>query len=361
MFKQAKPLFLIVETPLHAGSGSDLGIVDLPIQREKHTDYPKIEASGLKGSIREIFGAQVEKSKVELVFGPEDGDLHAGALGFTDARLLLFPVKSVRGVFAWVTCPAVLERFKHDLSICVCEPCIDFVENLPGADTVPDNSGILIKDKKIVLEEYTFPVTSDPKCEEVAKWIADNVLPANVPSYNYWVDKMKKDIVVLSDDDFRDFVMLSTEVIARTRIDSEKGTVVDGALWYEEYLPTDSILYSLALTTPLFIKIEEDDVEKRREKEKEKKSIFYASDEEIEDRVKKIQNAKLPESNGGKCSEAVKGLIESEKVMNFFEDSLPDIIQIGGNATIGKGIVRTHVYQNQGGNDGTGSDNTQGN
>lgn len=44
MFKSAKPVFLIVETSLHAGSGSDLGIVDLPIQREKHTDYPKIEA-----------------------------------------------------------------------------------------------------------------------------------------------------------------------------------------------------------------------------------------------------------------------------------------------------------------------------
>ena len=73
MFKQAKPLFLIVETPLHAGSGSDLGIVDLPIQREQHTDYPKIEASGLKGSIREIFQAKASEDEVKLVklvFGP---------------------------------------------------------------------------------------------------------------------------------------------------------------------------------------------------------------------------------------------------------------------------------------------------
>ena len=169
MFKQAKPLFLIVETPLHAGSGSDLGIVDLPIQREKHTDYPKIEASGLKGSIREIFDAQAKESKIkeseiELVFGPEQGDLHAGALGFTDARLLLFPVKSVKGVFAWVTCPAVLECFKQDLSIC--QPNIDFVDKppcadtVPSKDTVPNSSGLIVKaegkTKKIVLEEYTF-------------------------------------------------------------------------------------------------------------------------------------------------------------------------------------------------------------
>ena len=160
------------------------------------------------------------------------------------------------------------------------------------------------------------------------------------------------------------FVTLSTEVIARTKIDNQTGTVVTGALWYEEYLPTDSILYSLALTTPLFIKIQDGNAEEKRADEQEKKGIFYTCNKEVKDRIKKIQNTKFPEGNGGKCSEAVKSLIESEKVMNFFADGadgLPDIIQIGGNATVGKGIVRTHVYQNQGGNDGTGSDDTQGN
>ena len=55
MFKIARPLFLICETPLHAGSGDALGVVDLPIQRERHTGFPKIEASSLKGALRESF------------------------------------------------------------------------------------------------------------------------------------------------------------------------------------------------------------------------------------------------------------------------------------------------------------------
>ncbi len=55
MFKKALPFFIYVITPLHAGTGQELGIVDLPIQRERHTGFPKIEASGLKGSIREVF------------------------------------------------------------------------------------------------------------------------------------------------------------------------------------------------------------------------------------------------------------------------------------------------------------------
>ena len=124
---------------------------------------------------------------------------------------------------------------------------------------------------------------------------------------------------MLSDDDFRDFVMLSTEVIARTKIDSKTGTVATGALWYEEYLPTDSILYSLALTTPLFLKIEgANDAEKQAD-EKKKKGIFYTN-----------------QTTG-------KNLKEAEDVMKFFAKRLPDIIQIGGNATVGKGIVRTHI------------------
>lgn len=324
MFKKAKPLFLIVETPLHAGSGNDLGIVDLPIQREKHTDYPKIEASGLKGCIRESFSATGDESEITLVFGPEAGDLHAGALGFTDARLLFFPVKSVKGVFAWVTCPAVLERFKYELSIC--QPSIDFVDNIPDVNRVPNKSELIVKDEKIVLEEYTFTVKSDNECDAIGKWVAENVLPSD-PSYKYWRDKVQQDIVILNDDDFRDFVTLSTEVIARTRIDSEKGTVVDGALWYEEYLPSDSILYSLALATPLFV-----------------------------DEAKK----------GGTCFEIdgegpTKNIGEAEKVMNFFFKGLPNIIQIGGNSTIGKGIVRTHIYPQGGENDAARCDNSQGN
>lgn len=328
MFKKAKPLFLNVETPLHAGSGSDLGIVDLPIQREKHTDYPKIEASSLKGSIREIFEATSDDKDIELVFGPEEGDLHAGALGFTDARLLLFPVKSVKGVFAWVTCPAVLERLQQDLSIC--QPSIEFV-NIPDANTIPNECDLIVKHEenteKIVLEEYTFSVKHDDACNNVAEWIGDNVLHKKDSSYDYWQKKVKKDIVVLSDDDFRDFVTLSTEVIARTKIDNNIGTVVGGALWYEEYLPSDSILYSIALTTPLFV----DDAKKK--------------------------DTRFETNSEG----STKNVDEAEKVMDFFADRLPGIIQIGGNATVGKGIVRTQVYQQEGETNDTGSDDTQGN
>jgi CRISPR-associated protein Cmr4 len=351
MYKKAEPFFIMVETPLHAGSGTDLGIVDMPIQRERHTGFPKIESSGLKGCIREVFeelktkdnkvnssklkdkfsdleekweikknGRKEIKTKdgkelikfdeaISLAFGPEGGDDHAGALGFTDARILLFPVKSMKGVFAWVTCPMVLEKFQNDLELAGIKP--EDIQNIPNEKTCPSNCQLFIKDKdnKVVLEEYTFEITKENNeneaCSKFATWLSSKVIPLG-NEYKYWRDKIKKDIVVLSDDDFGDFVNLSTEVITRIKINNETGTVQPGALFTEEYLPTETILYSLALTTPIFNK---------------NKGIFT--------------------KNGAKE--------EEELVMEYFTRGLPEVIQVGGNATIGKGIVRTIVWGN--GND----------
>ena len=135
-----------------------------------------------------------------------------------------------------------------------------------------------------MLEEYTFDVTIDQTVNELANWLSKQVLPTD-DEYSYWREKMQTDLVVLSNDDFRDFVTLSTEVIARIKINQETGTVQKGALWYEEYLPSDSILYSLALTSPVF---RENDADK---------GIFTLTDQEKEE-----------------------NLDESEKVMEFFED-----------------------------------------
>ncbi len=311
MYKLAKPFFMVVETPLHAGSGTELGIVDMPIQRERHTDFPKVEASGLKGSIRKAFenktkkitvgNRKVDGSKhtISLAFGPEEGDAHAGALGFTDARLLLFPIKSMKGVFAWITCPKVLDRFKRDLELAG----ITGIPQIPTEKTAPNGCQLFVKNDKIVLEEYTFKINKDDACLKFAEWLSKCVIPEG-EEYNYWQKKIKRDIVVLSDGDFKDFVNLSTEVITRTKINNETGTVQSGALFTEEYLPSETILYSLALATPIF---KGNDTEK---------GIFQKTDDKSEE----------------------------ELVMEYFTNGLHKVIQIGGNATIGKGIVRTKVW-----------------
>ena len=40
MFREAKVMFMYTETSLHCGSGSSLGVVDLPIQRKNIPIFP---------------------------------------------------------------------------------------------------------------------------------------------------------------------------------------------------------------------------------------------------------------------------------------------------------------------------------
>lgn len=336
MFRQATPLFLICETPLHAGSGDDLGVVDLPIQRERHTSFPKIEGSSLKGSLREAFENKLtgdeERKKIHLVFGFDektpnesldvkkhfgDDKQFQGALGFTDARLLLFPVKSMRGVFAWITCKRVLEQFRKDLELSDCKDQIA----VPKDNTVPKDCDLLFMKtdaKHVVLEEYTFKVTEDEKPQGITTQLASCLATWLFDSGTYWHGHLSRNLVILSDDDFTDFVNLSTEVITRTKIDNATGTVQDGALFTEEYLPAESVLYSLALFSPLFHKA----------KTVEpfmgyiSKQGLNPDNPQIEDQVRRDEDA------------------EVVAVRAFFE-KVPPVVQIGGNATIGKGLVRT--------------------
>jgi CRISPR-associated protein Cmr4 len=326
MYKKATPLFLLCETPMHAGSGSDLGIVDLPIQRERHTDFPKIESSSLKGSIRESFESKIDSktfatldaddTKIHRVFGYDDGSLSkaeksalencfknarkelkkdfAGAVGFSDARLLLFPVKSMKGVFAWITCPKVLSQFKSDLEYAGKKDEADKIETFLGTKIAVTCSGSKVKfdvKNKVVLEEYAFECDDSKELSNLATWLSETVF-ADLP--DYWKNKVKTDIVVLPDNDFKDFVNLSTEVITRTKIDNATGTVSGGALFTEEYLPAESLMYSLVLTAPEF-------------------------------------RAENP--------------MTEDKVRNFMETKMPQVIQLGGNATLGKGILRTKLLK----------------
>src|SRR3990172_5161909 len=123
MFKEAKVMFIYTETSLHCGSGTSLGVIDLPIQREKYTNYPVCQASGIKGVVREWFEYKngERDEKIKYTFGPTfdrgESEPHAGAVTFTDGRLLLFPVRSLNGVFAYTTSRFALSRLMRDLEM----------------------------------------------------------------------------------------------------------------------------------------------------------------------------------------------------------------------------------------------------
>lgn len=250
-------LFISVETPLHAGTGRGLGAVDLPIQRERITDYPTVQASSLKGTLRAVTApngrvAGLTTEEHRAIFGPETGNAsdHAGALSVGDARLLLFPVRSLAGVFAWTTSVDVLARFRRAAALTGLT--LDWPE-LPSPETgvalVADET--LVAGGSVVLEEFSY--TPDKSHAEtirrIAAWLADNALPQTA-EYKYWRGALPRKLCILPEDDFRDFVLHGTEVQTHVRLEPDTKTVAGGALWTSESLPVDTLLYAPLLATP---------------------------------------------------------------------------------------------------------------
>jgi len=113
--------------------------------------------------------------------------------------------------------------------------------------------------------------------------------------YDFWREKIRKSLLVLPDNAFRDFVKLSTEVQARIKIDNEKRTVAKGGLFYEEALLPDSLLYS----------------------------VILAHDPVKDDRAE---------------------LSDAKAVIEFLRKLDGERLQLGGDATIGRGIVSIRFY-----------------
>ncbi|NPV08296.1 MAG: type III-B CRISPR module RAMP protein Cmr4 [Anaerolineae bacterium] len=261
MYEGKRMLFIYVETPLHAGTGSGLGGVDLPIQRERVTGYPMVQASSLKGRLRALVREHYADGSedpdqhpvVLALFGRAGsaGENYAGALSPGDARLLLFPVRSLSGVFAWTTCADVLARFARQAELAGLGLPDSLPEEGPQADEVWVGGNALLAGKRVVLEDYSFTPRNRPEVAALGGWLAKTALPDE--GYDYWKRELPRKLAILSDDAFRDFAQHATEVQTHIRLSPETKTVAGergaGALWTVESLPPDTLLYAPILAT----------------------------------------------------------------------------------------------------------------
>jgi CRISPR-associated protein Cmr4 len=301
MFEAAALLYLTVETPLHAGIGASLGIVDLPIQRERTTQYPMVQGSGVKGSLRALAKANGLKNW-ELIFGPEtnNADAYSGALSVGDARLLLFPVRSLTDVFVYTISGDVVARYRRDVGR-VGEGS-DWPE-LPAVDTgaaLLTHGGLETHSALLVLEETSFTGAESAEMQQIAGSLGRLIFAG--PENTYWRNKLSRSLVALPNDAFRDFTLYSTEVITRVKLDENTKTVDEsGALWTEENLPAETVLYA-----PL-----------------------YAS--------KTRKEAKAGETETRLSASEVLGSVKDLVELSG------SYLQLGGDETVGRGIVRLNV------------------
>ena len=245
-------------TPLHVGSGRGVGFIDLPIMREKVTGWPLVPGSAVKGVMREHFVReftgekkemdQREKDLINAGFGKPDDDndnqsskSNAGSLVLSDARIVCLPVRSLYGTFAFAACPLVLERLKRDLDLTLHES--KPIEKSFEDDEIVITTGSKVeRNGKVLLEDLDFDIITDSG--ETNEWagLLAQLLFANDPA---WQGIFRERFVILSNNCFNFLSDTGTEVNARIKIDQDKKIVESGALWYEEALPSETILAGL--------------------------------------------------------------------------------------------------------------------
>lgn len=283
-----KTLLLFTRTPLHIGAGGSVGAIDQPIQRERHTGFPFVSASALKGGFVDFFlesqpildanGQPTGKRRLSRstsgrwLFGPEPGedDHFAGALQFGDARLLAFPVRSAKGSFAWITCPLILRRAAREGVIpralvgTLQEVEDDKALFLTGdaasqvcltrkqKQKIQENGREVEKEEiihEVVLEEYTFrnsgglpdlttpttPPTTQNLGQALALLFADDEV---------WREIAPR-LVVLSDGMMSFFAQNACEIAQHVRISDETGTAEHGGLFNQENVPSETLFYSM--------------------------------------------------------------------------------------------------------------------
>lgn len=222
-------LGLLAETPVHVGAGSREGLIDLPVAREAATDYPVIPGSGFKGALRDLgrSAGWAEGGKLEKVFGERDG---AGGLVVSDALLLLLPVRSLHGAFKWITCPHLIERLSRHRKRLGWRPS-------PGV-AVERGKYLGLRMSSLILEERQFEWSGE---------LPDGLLPSLAPllAHEETAARLAERTVVLSDEDFTWFARYGLAVNARNKLDGDTKTTIGGALWYEETLPPDTVLFSV--------------------------------------------------------------------------------------------------------------------
>ena len=265
----ARLLFVYALTPLHPGAGRAVagGPVDLPVQRDEF-GFPVIWSSSLKGVLRSNFSLKArnapseeervaQETFVRAAFGPEPASPevseYSSAVSVLDARLLMMPARSLKGVWCYLTSPHLLNYYRVYLEIASnyvsqlennLKEFYKLLESIEAAfkskkadadrvALVSDEQCVIKSDQRsvVVLNEEEF--TAEVKSELAGIW---KLLPEGTE---------QRSIAVVTDNAAETLLRKSLVVQPRVRLDYERKTVSQGGLWDEEYLPQRTLMVSL--------------------------------------------------------------------------------------------------------------------
>lgn len=246
--------------PLHPGSGGyRLGRVDMSITREPGTNLPKIPGTSLAGVSRAYTALKTGRytwSKQNTQYscagkGGDGGEKHCGdsdcpvcvtygfskgksnssfqgLAQFSDARILFFPVRSMKGP-VWITCPSVIREFieaaKENKSVIDIKPNFKMDEN---KDEIQCKVDVGIKALNLGWLLLNIGNREQPIIGTLTGEHLNNILPG---------------LVLVPDRLFPRIVNDNLEVRTSVAIDPVTGAAEEGALYSYEALPRTTVLW----------------------------------------------------------------------------------------------------------------------
>lgn len=97
--------------------------------------------------------------------------------------------------------------------------------------------------ENLFLEEFSFIVEV---CEDKFPGIIESII--KLIHHNSVQLRLKNQLVIVSDDDFKHFASYGLQVNARNKLNNETKTSKN--LWYEETIPADSVFYAILMARP---------------------------------------------------------------------------------------------------------------
>jgi CRISPR-associated protein Cmr4 len=227
------------------GSGDEAyGLVDNRVQRDVVTQLPNINASGLKGALREYFSYKwgEKAEKIIDIFGtdsfdrtePREKRIHrAGAFRFFNANLLSIPVRSDFRPFFRATSPEVIKELVDMMDTFGYRDEGGIKEHLRELAGLKPGKGKAFTlnptDKDAILEDYEYTAIYRELNGE-AVTVIKHIIGENP--------------VLMDDKDFREICSdYHLPLIARNHLKDGRST----NLWHEQVVPRESRFYFFLL------------------------------------------------------------------------------------------------------------------
>lgn len=291
-YELADIVFIRAVVNLHPGSGRSGEIVDLPVQKD-NLGFPIIYSSSLKGALKSALWQQpsVSKDIVKALFGPEpeDDEKFTSAIAVLDAFIITFPVRSLEGVYAFATSPMLLRRLNEYLKIVGKAETYGYIEKLSNISIDEGTCEISEKAKNLLrIEALNNRLIINEEID--VKYKTDHSNDIEELEKLFGMEQGR--LILLNDDDALRALERSLVRVTRIAVDRERKTVKGGALWTEEYVPWGTLYVT---------------------------AFLYSK---------------------ARRSEILQDANDVKKKLRELLSKMGDYLIIGGNETVGRGIVK---------------------